>query len=291
MERSDLSQRLGLSIPYEWWPTAPILKEIEAAGFGWVQVPSPPASVLTDEGACARHALALRAALDTSGLSLMLHAPGSLQAGRPGSDLALEGLVSHASEAGAPLVIYHAANFPDAPSSEDAVLAETRSLAAIARRAERLGVTLALENLAPVFPGPDARSFNPHALRTMAIRIDSPAVALCLDVGHAHLVAALRRTGLTELIEPVLDRVAVFHLHDNLGARRDPESRPELDPARLDLHLPLGRGMVPWAEVAPLLDRAPEAPLLLEIHPPRPAASQLFGGAHDALVGRVPARA
>ena len=40
MERSDLSQRLGLSVPYEWWPSTPLLKEIEAAEFGWVQVPS-----------------------------------------------------------------------------------------------------------------------------------------------------------------------------------------------------------------------------------------------------------
>ena len=47
MSRSDPTERLGLSIPYGWWPAAPILKEIEAAGFTFVQVPSPPASVLS----------------------------------------------------------------------------------------------------------------------------------------------------------------------------------------------------------------------------------------------------
>ena len=81
-------------------------------------------------------------------------------------------------------------------------------------------MTIALENLAPVFPGPEALSYTPRMLRTMAKRIDSPAIGVCLDVGHAHLVASLRRTDIAELIEPVLDRVAVFHLHDNLGARR-----------------------------------------------------------------------
>jgi sugar phosphate isomerase/epimerase len=291
MERSDLSQRLGLSVPYEWWPSTPLLKEIEAAGFGWVQVPSPPSSVLADSRACARHANALREALATSGLRLILHAPGSLQAGTPARDRALEGLVSYAAEAGAPLVVYHAANFPDALASEDALLAETRSLAAVSGRAERLGVTIALENLAPVFPGPDALSHTPRVLRTMAKRIDSPAIGVCLDVGHAHLVAALRRTDIAELIEPVLDRVAVFHLHDNLGARRGGEARPELDPVRLDLHLPLGRGNVPWDRVAPLLGRAPAAPLLLEVHPPRPAPSRLIAGALGALAPQVPARA
>lgn len=291
MERSDLSQRLGLSVPYEWWPSAPLLKEIEAAGFGWVQVPAPPSSVLADPRGCAKHANALREALATSGLHLMLHAPGTLQAGTPSSDVALEGLVSYAAEAGAKLVVYHAANFLDEPASEDALLAETRSLAAVSGRAERLGVTIALENLAPVFPGPDNLSYTPRVLRTMAKRIDSPAIRVCLDVGHAHLVASLRGADIAELIEPVLDRVAAFHLHDNLGARRDGEARAELDPVRLDLHLPLGRGTVPWDRVAQLLGRAPAAPLLLEVHPPRPAPSQLIAGAVGALAEQVPARA
>ena len=126
-------------------------------------------------------------------------------------------------------------------------------------------------------------------LRTIALRVNSPAIGVCLDVGHAHLVAALRRTELAELIEPVLDRTAVFHLHDNLGARRHGEPRPELDPVRLDLHLPLGRGSADWTRIAPLLDRAPRAPLLLEVHPPRPAASQLFDGALNALTPLVTA--
>ncbi len=54
----------------------------------------------------------------------------------------------------------------------------------------------------------------------MAKRISSPAVGLCLDVGHANIVAGLRRTDPMELIEPALDRAVLFHLHDNLGRRR-----------------------------------------------------------------------
>ncbi len=46
MTPRDPTDRLGLSIPYDWWPAAPILKEIEAAGFSFVQVPSPPPTVL-----------------------------------------------------------------------------------------------------------------------------------------------------------------------------------------------------------------------------------------------------
>ena len=284
MAEGSPAERLGLSIPYEWWPSAPTLKEIEAAGFRWVQVPSPPESVLLDPRASARHAGGLGAALGTTGLGRILHGPGSLQAGTPMGDRALEGLLSHAFEAGARFVVYHAANFPDRPSSEDRVLAETRSLAKAAALAERLGVTIAIENLAPVFPGPEALSFTPSVLRTMVNRIGSPALGLCLDVGHANVVAGLRRTDPTMLVEPVLDRTVLFHLHDNLGARWGGESPPGLDPLRLDLHLPPGRGTLPWDRLGSRL-RAHDAPLLLEIHPPRPSAVALHEGALNALDG------
>jgi sugar phosphate isomerase/epimerase len=117
----------------------------------------------------------------------------------------------------------------------------------------------------------------------MAKRISSPSVGLCLDVGHANVVAALRRTDPLELIEPVLDRTVLFHLHDNLGARRGDAGSPELDPLRLDLHLPPGRGNVPWQRLAPLLARTRGAPLIFEIHPPRPSAAHL----HEAAVHAV----
>ena len=268
--------RLGLSIPYDWWPAAPILKEIEAAGFRYVQVPSPPPSVLVHPKDATRHAAALSEALGTAGLEPVLHGPGSIRAGTRDGSHALEGLISYAAEVGASRVVYHAANLPDEPASEDARLAETRALAALASHAERMGVIIALENLAPVYPSPDALSFTPLILRTMVKRISSPAVGLCLDVGHANVVAGLRRTDPLDLIEPALDRAVLFHLHDNLGARRGQASSPELDPLRLDLHLPPGRGTVPWEGLVPFLARKGGAPLVLEVHPPRPSAARLF---------------
>jgi sugar phosphate isomerase/epimerase len=195
----------------------------------------------------------------------------------------LEGLLGYAAETGAERVVYHAANHPDEPASEDKLLAETRSLAQLAGRAERLGVIIALENLAPVFPGPEALSFKPLLLRTMAKRISSPAVGLCLDLGHANIVAGLHGSDPIELIEPALDRAVLFHLHDNLGARRGRNGTREIDPLRLDLHLPPGRGNLPWARMAPLLARR-QAPLLLEVHPPhRPSPASLYETAIRAL--------
>jgi sugar phosphate isomerase/epimerase len=283
MESPKLEERLGLNTPYEWWPAAPILKEIEAAGFGWVQVPSPPPSVLTNPRLASRHAAGLREVLGTSGLRPILHGPGEVRAGNSEGDRVLEGLLGYAADTGATHVVYHAANHPDEPASEDKLLAETRSLAALAGRAERLGITIALENLAPLYPGPEALSFKPLLLRTMAKRISSPSVGLCLDLGHANVVAGLHGSDPIELIEPALDRAVLFHLHDNLGARRGPDGAPELDPLRLDLHLPPGRGNVPWDRLAPLLARR-QAPLLLEVHPPhRPSPASLFETAVKVL--------
>jgi sugar phosphate isomerase/epimerase len=264
---TSLRSRAGLNVPYEWWPASPLLKEIEACGFSWIQLPSPPPSVLTDPRACIRHAAAAAQTLSTTSLRAVLHTPTSLLAGTAESDRVLEGTLSYAAECGAEQIVYHARALPDEPRNTDRLLAETRSLARAALLAERLGLTIAVENLAPVFPGPLTVSAIPINLRSLVRRLDSPAVRICLDVGHANVVAGLRRTALSGLTDPVLDLVSLFHLHDNLGGRwRATDQRPELDPLRLDLHLVPGRGSIPWQEIAPgLLDHS--APLLLEIHP------------------------
>ncbi len=104
-------------------------------------------------------------------------------------------------------------------------------------------------------------------------RIGSPWVALCLDVGHAHIVADGRHTSVEKLCAPVLDAVSLFHAHDNFGARRR-RAGDELgvDPLRLDLHLAPGRGTVPWHRLEPALS-SHTAPVVLEVHPPFRARS------------------
>lgn len=278
-----LDDRLGLNVPYEWWPAAELLAEIEEAGLRWVQLPAPPASVLSDTRSCIRHARAVAAAIGETGLRAVLHAPGDLMAGTAAADRALAGAVSYAAEAGAEQVVYHAQMVADGSSARDRLLAETRSLAVLARTAERVGVGIGLENLAPVYPGPETVSANPLAIRALARRLDSPAVGLCIDVGHANVIAGLRRTSLHRMIAPVLDLATLFHVHDNLGARWQPAGGPPgIDPLRLDLHLMPGLGTIDWDEVRPLLSGHP-APLLLEVHPPRPEPAAIAAAGRAAL--------
>ena len=273
--KDPVAGRLGLSVPYEWWPSPSLLKSYEAAGFAWVQLHSPPETVLADPRSLRQHAGATRASLETTALRPVVHAPGSLRLGRAGSGRAFEGLLSYAAELGAEQVVYHALAVPDGADRE-LQGAEERALVVFAGIAERLGLVIAIENLAPVYPGPETLSANPLTLRSLARRIGSPALRLCLDIGHAHVVADAHRTTVEQLCEPVLDSVGLFHLHDNLGARLT-RSGEELgvDPLRLDLHLPPARGTLAWNLMAPLLS-GHTAPLVLEVHPPyRPRASEL----------------
>ncbi len=249
-----------------------------------MQLHSPPESVLRVARLTTSHAVAAASALETTTLKAVLHAPSALRAGTRDGDRAFEGLLSYGAEIGADAVIYHALALPDGREHDRALTAEARSLARHAGVAERLGLRIAIENLAPLYPGPETVSANPMMLRGLVRRIGSPAVCICLDVGHAHIAADTRNTSVDLLCEPVMDLVGVIHIHDNLGARRRPSAeKPGIDPLRLDLHLPPGRGTVPWARIAPRL-AAHNAPLICEVHPPfRPRSSELAAITRAAL--------
>lgn len=262
--------RLGLNVPRETWPTPPLLKAYEAAGFSWVQVHTPPLGVLAEREAARRHARALRSALDTTGLRLLLHGPDDLSVGTERHDRAFAGLLDYAGEARAELIAYHGLNFRSAEDSLSAralaerTALEEEALARFAVPAARLGLRICVENLAPVYPSPPRVCHDPREVAELVRRIDAPSVAMLFDAGHAHIAAGLRRTDAGRLLEPVRDTVGLFHVHDNLGTRRHDLQAPGVDPLRLDLHLPPGAGTLPWERIASGLVTH-DAPLVLEI--------------------------
>jgi sugar phosphate isomerase/epimerase len=271
-----LADRLGIDHPAGWWPSKPVLKSYDAAGFALVQVRMPPRALLEDTRAVVDHATALRDALRLADLRLVLHAPDDLLAGSHEHDRQLDGALTYAWVAGSDLVVYHGARVPIAGGKvRDRLDDEERSLRRALRRAAALGVRLAIENLAPVYPGPELVCHDPSAIAGLVRRLDSEHAGMCLDIGHAHIAAELAGCGLLELIEPVLERVILFHVHDNLGARTRAPSRGGLEPLRLDLHLAPAAGTLPWRAIAPRMV-AHAAPVQLEIHPAgRPEAGTL----------------
>jgi sugar phosphate isomerase/epimerase len=266
-DHSFLDGRLGLDHPAGSWPSKPRMKSYEAAGFALVQVRMPARALLVDSSAVEAHATALRDVLRLTGLRLVLHAPDDLLAGTPEHDRQLDGALTYAWVAGSELLVYHGARIPIAArSARDRLSDEECSLRRALRRAARLGVKLAVENLAPVYPGPEQVCHDPSAVAGLVVRLDSEHAGMCLDIGHAHIAAQLAGCELVELVDPVLERVILFHVHDNLGARTGVPSRGGIEPLRLDLHLPPGAGTVPWGALAPRI-AAHRAPVQLEIHP------------------------
>jgi sugar phosphate isomerase/epimerase len=270
-EHRPLGDRLGLDVPREWWPTAPELKRLEACGYGWVQLHAPPLAMLADPVAVRRHADCLRAVLAPTSLRVVLHAPDALRAGAREHERACGGLLDYALAVEAEVVVYHGAQLPvaegvEADRVEDRLLAEECALRRLAARAARIGATIAVENLAPVYPGPPQLSHAPLFVRDLVRRIGSPALGLALDLGHAHVTSQLAGAALVDVLAATRDDVVLFHVHDNLGVRHGPGTPPGIPPLRLDLHLPPGRGTLPWRALAPQL-RAHAAPLLLEIAP------------------------
>ena len=215
-DRHPLDARLGLNVPYEWWPGAAALKGIEAAGFGWVQVPAPPVEMLADPRHAVRHATALRRSLEVTDLDIVVHGPTNLQLGSALHYRAFEGLLEYAHHIGAELVVYHALDF-DRRGAESA--AEEAALRRLSHTAEALRVRVCLENLCPVYPGRSSVCHDPLSVRDLVKRLDTPAYGMLLDVGHAHVVAGFMGVETLALVEPVLDVVRLFHVHDNLGAR------------------------------------------------------------------------
>jgi hypothetical protein len=94
-----MHDRLGLNLHRDAWPTARVLAAHEEAGLGWLQVHTPPRAMLADRALCRRHSRALRSALETSSLRLVLHAPDDLSAGTVEDDRAFAGLLDYAAEA------------------------------------------------------------------------------------------------------------------------------------------------------------------------------------------------
>jgi sugar phosphate isomerase/epimerase len=283
--RESLSGRLGLNVPYEWWPRAATLKAIEAAGFKWVQVASPPIEMLANPRHAVRHASELRRALEVTDLRSIVHGPTNLHLGSSLHNRAGEGLIEYAHQLGSDLAVYHALDQrKPGPETE----AEERALRWLARWAETLDVVVCLENLSPVYPGEARLSHEPAAVKRLIERCDSPSTRMLLDVGHAHIVADRLGADLVSMIEPVLDVVALFHVHDNLGSRRQGAGGTNFDPLRLDLHLPPGIGSLPWESIAAAL-RDHTAPLMLEIHPAhRPAATTVRELTEAVLLGLQP---
>lgn len=105
-----------------------------------------------------------------------------------------------------------------------------RSLDALLPAAEKLGFTLAIENLPPA---QGRFGSKPEHFRTIIENFAHPCLGFCLDTGHALVAAAHEEAG--DYLEVMAEHLVAYHLTDNAGDR--------------DSHLAPGHGLVDWDPV------------------------------------------
>ncbi|WP_353928487.1 sugar phosphate isomerase/epimerase family protein [Desulfofundulus kuznetsovii] len=134
---------------------------------------------------------------------------------------------------------------------------EREALLDLAERAKQLGITIAMENARPYLDGsPYCYAEHLSLLVEQVKAIGHPQVGITLDVGHAYLSArhyGFDFLGAVALAAPYVRHV---HLHDNFGRISGSLEKKQAElmaAGRGDLHLPIGFGEIPVADVLALL--------------------------------------
>lgn len=134
---------------------------------------------------------------------------------------------------------------------------EREALLELAQVAEQLGVTIAVENARPYLDGsPYCYAEYLSSLVEQVEAIDHPFVGITLDVGHAYLAARYYGFDFLEAVAKAAPYVRHLHLHDNFGwisGSLEKKQTELMATGRGDLHLPIGWGEIPVADVLALL--------------------------------------
>lgn len=137
---------------------------------------------------------------------------------------------------------------------------ERAGLQAMGDYAAERGVAIAVENMTPTAERkagiPDGVPYGAdlRALARQIAAVGHPNVGICLDFGHAHLAEGGPDGDLFGAVEAAAPLVNHLHIHDNFGrpdAHPHYVAHPDLRAiGEADLHLPIGWGTIPFAELA-----------------------------------------
>lgn len=208
-------------------------------------------------------------------LRYTLHAPFDLNVFRP-DDIGFEqrlllACLDVAGAVGADLLVVHVGRFvgeeqflypqtwPRYTDADKRLLLERE--AAIMREAgeyaRQRSVRIGMENVRPYLDCPDyCYSVIPAQLAEQVAAIGHPNVGIALDVGHLYLSLHMYGLSLQRELEAMVPYIIHLHVHDNYGKPNysTEKNQYELLPlGRGDMHMPIGEGAVPMAEIAQLL--------------------------------------
>lgn len=141
-------------------------------------------------------------------------------------------LMQNVAELGCRTYVVHLGVSPQDGNREAAWDRVRKAVDVLGARAEALGVALALEN------GMQGYLASNDDLLSFVAEYDHPAVGICYDSGHAHIME-----GAAVVLEVLSPYVVTAHLHDNDGTS--------------DQHLVPGQGTIDWRPLAEALARCP----------------------------------
>ena len=241
-----------------------------------------------------------REVLARCALRITVHGPCGLNLTRDPEHAAriLGACLEVSSGLGAEVYVYHSGQIalhdafaglkppPGEAELRDMWRRETEALLPFAERARALGLVLVIENRDPHLWEIAALERWGHSgaalpryhqgmrldlLARQAAEIDSPAVGICLDVGHAFLAAQYWPGGdYLAGVRAAAPWIRHVHLHDNYGRLDDVSDAlsDRLVFGEADNHLPPGWGAIPLRETVAILEAAAYAGwYLVEIRP------------------------
>jgi len=151
-----------------------------------------------------------------------------------------------AAQAEVELVVIHpgVGGYSSQEDMEKANLVAFESISQLIEKAEETGVDLALENMPPNHPGYEIRQ-----IMEPVEKINSPALGVCFDSGHAHICGNMR-----EFMEAVGERMICIHMQDNDGTK--------------DMHLQPPYGTTDWSAFVDVLKEVDyRYPITIETRP------------------------
>ncbi|MFA5852024.1 MAG: sugar phosphate isomerase/epimerase [Spirochaetales bacterium] len=279
------------------------------AGFFFAEIPIHGMDCLLNGSLCRSRVAATRKALSAYPLGYTVHSPDHLNLADETDPethaRALRSTIDFASEIGARLVVYHGsaraggradaastamAEMPISPPPPTELRAfwadEIDRLGAVADYAAARGVTVAVENIFRQSAREVTYRIDPRQLAAVVAAVDSPALGICFDFGHAFISAGEVGFTMEEALRAVKPRLAHVHIHDNFGKPSIPNARPidMMFRGAGDLHMPPGWGAIPYESLFPIFAGDFRGVFTLEL---QPRFSDKYGEALEWVKHRI----
>lgn len=260
-----LKERIGVEVGYQsFMPDEAPMESVDFAldlGLGLIEFNANMPWFFPEQFNAAQRA-EIRSKAHDAGLTLAIHAPEEISLVSPHSSLLSAGVdrmkdfIELASDLGAQVLTCHLggnylrwstgdgrALFPHELYGRRMKESILKSLPFLARHANEKGVKLALEN---------AGYFGPEIIQeTVAETMAAAPLYLTWDLGHSNTRGGMLQRH-EEFLLARLERVALFHLHDNDGSS--------------DSHGVLGTGTLDLPRTIDIARRA-DAPISIEVRP------------------------